>query len=159
MEFRLAKKNEISDICALYDEVRGKDFCVWNEDYPTIRDAEADYLADCLFILEYEGKIAGACSIVPQSELEGFSCFSVPDRESCEIARICIREEYRGRGLAFKMVTQLIDKVQNRGFKSVRISAEINNIPALKTYNKLGFNIVNRAALYEGEYFLLEKCF
>ncbi len=102
--FRKAKKEDASSVYALYKSVVGEEFCVWNDAYPDTLEIEADLASNNLYVLTDGEKIIGAISIVPQNELDGFECFT---SDGPEIARVVIAKEYRGKGLSYKMVSEI----------------------------------------------------
>ena len=112
--------------------------------------------AKTLFILRDGEKRLGAISAVPENELDAFGCFKVKENAK-EIARICIAPEYQGRGYAAKMVGLMINKLKEEGAAAVRISVYVKNVPAEKTYKKLGFDFLMKTELYGAEYYICEK--
>jgi ribosomal protein S18 acetylase RimI-like enzyme len=48
--------------------------------------------------------------------------------------------EYRGRGINQKIVSRLIKWSKKKGFKEIRLTVYADNIPAIKAYEKAGFN-------------------
>lgn len=110
LTFRPATACEADEVLALYQSVKGHGTCVWDDDYPTMR----------------------------------------------EIARIAVRREWRGYGLAGQMVERIADRLRNEGCHAIHLSAASANVPALKTYRKIGFCKAGEAYLYGGLYSLLE---
>lgn len=54
-----------------------------------------------------------------------------------------IKEEFRGKKLAFYLVKQATNQAKEFGFKGMQFNAvNINNRAAIKTYEKLGFQII-----------------
>ncbi len=54
------------------------------------------------------------------------------------ICDLCVKQEYRNRGLAKWLLTKLINKAANKG-KTLLISVYSNNAVALRLYNSMGF--------------------
>ncbi len=157
MEFRCAVAKDVPYVARLYESVKYTGFCVWDEEYPTQTDATQDMRAECLFVLEDQGQIIGACSIVPEHEMDHLPCWTSPHATSAEIGRIVLDRRFQGRGLAKHMVRALLEETARRGFAYVRISVEKNNAPALATYGSLGFDKVGEAPMYGAFYCLMEK--
>ncbi len=157
MIFRLARADEAKKILALYDSVRGKGFCVWDETYPTMLEVEGDLNTGNLYVLSEGEDIAGALSVMPENEMDDLGCWRVFDGTQKEIARIVVSEKYRGQGLAAKMVSSITEILKEKGFCAIHISAARANTPALKTYDKLGFEIMAEKFMYGHDYCLLEK--
>ncbi|GES58335.1 putative acetyltransferase, GNAT family [Aspergillus terreus] len=55
------------------------------------------------------------------------------------IAMLAVREEYRGRGIATKLVRMAIDAMIERGADEIALETEITNTAAIKLYERLGF--------------------
>ena len=155
-EFRKATEEDELSVLHLYKSAVGTEFCVWNEFYPTKEEFDADLASGGLFVLTEGGTVIGAVSIVPNNELDGLKCWSRTEN-TVEIARVVIDNEHRGHRLAAEMVQSVLDEILSRGFASVHLSVSDRNIPAYKTYRKLGFETVGEADMYEGHYFLCEK--
>ncbi|EEA27734.1 N-alpha-acetyltransferase 30 [Talaromyces marneffei ATCC 18224] len=55
------------------------------------------------------------------------------------IAMLAVREEYRGQGIATKLVRMAIDKMIERDADEVALETEVVNTAAMKLYERLGF--------------------
>jgi len=55
------------------------------------------------------------------------------------IAMLVVKEEYRGRGLATKLVKMAIDAMIARNADEVALETEVTNTSAIKLYENLGF--------------------
>ncbi|KAJ5095551.1 Acetyltransferase GNAT family [Penicillium alfredii] len=55
------------------------------------------------------------------------------------IAMLAVREEYRGRGIATKLVRMAIDAMIERDADEIVLETEITNTAAMKLYERLGF--------------------
>ena len=150
---RPARADELERVLALYKSVLGTPFCVWSDQYPTRLELDHDFETDNLYVLVENDTVIGAVSVVPENELDHLSCWRVRDGSQVELARIVISLDCRGRGLAALMLGELISRIN----APIHISAAVTNTPALKTYAKLGFDIVGEADLFGGRYYLLER--
>ncbi len=157
MDIRKATKSDADTVFALYRSAIGSEFSVWNEEYPGRFEIEQDLAADSLYVLTEGDAIIGAASVVPENELDDFSCWNCKDGLHKEIGRIVIAADHRGKGLAFVIVQGMVEILRQKGYRSVRLSVAKTNIPAYKTYIKAGFTPVGEAELYGGNYFLMEK--
>lgn len=156
LTLRNALPTEGDAVLSLYRSVLGEEFCVWNEYYPSRLEIDADLASEGLFVLCQGERILGAVSLVPENELDDCPGWTVTEGAR-EIARVVIAGDARGRGLGGAMVSLLLERLRQNGVPAVHLSAAVKNIPALRTYEKLGFRTAGRAALYGGDYFLLEK--
>lgn len=71
-------------------------------------------------------------------ELAGVG-FGVVDGKWLGIFNIAVHPSMRGRGVAFAINTALAQWAHQRGARSAYLQVESENLPALKLYNKLGF--------------------
>ncbi|KAJ9297790.1 hypothetical protein DTO271G3_4011 [Paecilomyces variotii] len=55
------------------------------------------------------------------------------------IAMLAVREEYRGKGIATKLVRMAIDAMIERNADEIALETEISNTAAMKLYERLGF--------------------
>ncbi|KAH8423919.1 peptide alpha-N-acetyltransferase MAK3 [Aspergillus melleus] len=55
------------------------------------------------------------------------------------IAMLAVREEFRGRGIATKLVRMAIDAMIERDADEIALETEITNTAAIKLYERLGF--------------------
>ena len=155
VNFKLAQWGDAQQVLSLYQSAKDGRFCVWNDSYPTATEIQQDLETDNLYVLTDDNKIIGAISIVPESELDDFDCWSCSN--SKEIARVVVAQEYQGRGLSYQMVENIIPILRQRGFAAIHLSVVKSNIPAYKTYIKAGFSTVGEAQIYGNSYYLMEK--
>lgn len=155
MELRRSRHGEEETILSLYRSVLGEEFCVWNEYYPGMLEIRADLASGGLWLLCNGETILGAISAIRENEMDEMSCWHIREHAR-EIARVVIGKEYRGRGLAGEMVKLLLPILRREGAESVHLSAATGNLPAVRTYEKLGFERVGEADMYEGHYYLME---
>ena len=154
--FRLARPDEKNAVLALYQTVIGTPFCVWNDAYPGMWEIEHDLAADSLFVLEEAGRLIGAASVAPENELEEQSVWT-PCEKPGELARVVVRPEMQGRALSRLLVSSVLDEMKKRGFDNVRLSVEVNHLPAQKCYLRLGFTEVGQCTMWGHSYLLMER--
>lgn len=56
-----------------------------------------------------------------------------------EITNVMISPEYRNRGLAYKMLEELLEQGRKLGVADFTLEVRASNTPAIKLYEKLGF--------------------
>ncbi len=157
MIFRQADRDDAEDVLEMYEAVKGSEFCVWNDLYPTMFEIDGDLRGGNLFVLEINGENVGAVSIVAENEMDGFGCWKYGN--AAEFARVVIKPEYQHRKLSEYMVSFILEEIGNRGYSAVHISAAKNNIPACATYRRLKFTVAGEADMYGNSYYLMEKKF
>jgi GNAT superfamily N-acetyltransferase len=99
-------------------------------------DCSRDYFlnGDQTTVLALDGdKIAGCASI---SHITIMPTFSHPTGKRAHLMNVYSDPDYRGQGIAKKMVTMLIDEAWNRGATEISLDATKMGRPL---YEKLGF--------------------
>ncbi|KAK3710002.1 N-alpha-acetyltransferase 30 [Vermiconidia calcicola] len=64
------------------------------------------------------------------------------------IAMLATKEEYRGRGIASKLVRMAVEKMIENDADEIALETEVDNIPSLRIYEKLGFLRTKRLHRY-----------
>jgi len=90
---------------------------------------------DCL-------RVGYICRVVEAGgELGGYGIMSVGAGEA-HILNICIREEYRGRGYARKVMLYLMDRARAAGMYEAFLEVRPSNTVAARLYQSMGFEQV-----------------
>ncbi len=155
LKFRKALKKEIELVYSLYQSVIGTKYCVWNAEYPSKDDIKRDIEVGNLFVFLIEGKLIGSVSIVLENEMDEFSFWKM--KNACEIARVVIHPNFQGLGLSKILIANIIKKIKNKNYQAIHLAVVKDHIPACKTYQTLGFEIVGEAKMYNNKYYLMEK--
>ncbi len=156
MELRTADAGDRQAILELYSSAVGTAGCTWDEDYPSDVFIDADISSGGLYVYTDNEKIIGAVSIVPERELDELPEWTVCDGSYCEIARVVISNEYRGRRLGFDMLSRLLDLLREQGMNSVHILVAKNNAPAIALYKRLGFEFYYEHFMFGHDYLSAE---
>ena len=156
MEFLRATEEDLNDIVSIYDQVRGRGFCVWSDSYPTAADARRDYEADCLFVLKCEGQIIGCASVEPVAEDDDLPFWKINDGTHREISRVAIASQHQGKGYAKILVKALLEELRREGIRSVHLLAAKANPPAYRTYRSLGFEFLGECYRYGADFYCCE---
>ncbi len=157
MIFRKAEKNEVQFVYSLYEEAKGREYCAWDEEYPTYELAYNDFEAGRLYVMEIDGDVAGALSVLSENEMDSLDCWRIKDGNVFEVGRIVVSLRHRGKGVAGKMVSEIIKLLKEEGGSAIHLSAASINHPAHRMYAKNSFEKVGEAELYGGFYYLLER--
>ena len=90
---------------------------------------------DCL-------RVGYVCRVVEVGgDLAGYGIMSMGAGEA-HILNVCVREEYRCRGLARKVLLYLIDRARNAGMYEAFLEVRPSNTIAARLYHSLGFEQV-----------------
>ena len=154
MIFRKAKKEDFSDILNLYNDAKKSKFCVWSDEYPSLETIKFDYQDECLYVACIDEKIVGALSVEKELELD-FDIWKVKDNV-IEITRVVVDKDNHCKNIAVYMVSNIIDICKKENIKAVHLACHPYNIPAVKTYQKLGFVFYDEVEIFNNIYNLCE---
>ena len=155
MKLRKANENDFLSVLSLYKSAIGTEGCVWDENYPSESEINADIAAGTLYVYTDGEEIVGAVSVLPENELDGLPEWKVTSGH-CEIARVVISRGRRGEGLAGGMLTELTELLRGQGVKAVHLLAAKNNPPALALYRRLGFAFYGEVFMFGHDYLMAE---
>jgi ribosomal-protein-alanine N-acetyltransferase len=74
-------------------------------------------------------------------DIAGYGIMSIGAGEA-HILNVCVRTEYRGRGLARRVLLYLIDRARNAGMYEAFLEVRPSNTTAARLYHALGFEPV-----------------
>lgn len=158
MNFTQASKKDKSEILALYRSLAGTEFCAWTEEYPGEIDIEGDLSRDGLFCLKDEkGEIAGVISIDQDENVERLTCWSKELQPSAELSRIGVRVENQNQGIARKLLQHAMEELRRRGKRSVHLLVCKTNKKAIRSYEKLNFEVVGECQMFGEDWWCYEK--
>ncbi len=150
-----ALTEDIAEVCAIYESVKGGRYCPWNENYPTRSEAEADVAAGTLYVLKSGEEILGCISIEPKAEDDDLA-WQICDGDHREIARVAISPNHQGKGLAKAMVSMLISEMKIQKISSLHLLVAKSNPPAIHTYTSNGFEIIGECYRYDTDFYIAE---
>lgn len=158
MKFMKATKTDEAEILALYRSLAGTEFCAWTENYPNEIEIEGDLSRDALFCLrDTDGRIVGVISIDDDKEVEKLPCWSEALKPAAELSRLGVRVESQNQGIARQLLQYGMDELKARGYKSVHFLVCKTNKKAIRSYDKLHFNIVGECELFWENWWCYEK--
>ena len=67
-----------------------------------------------------------------------------------ELTYIGVRPDQRGRGVGKRLLNAFVEASRSRGYRSIALSVEQENLPAVSLYEKRGFKVVS--TFREGRY-------
>jgi ribosomal protein S18 acetylase RimI-like enzyme len=155
--FRKADLGDIEKILALYEDVRGGEFCVWDEGYPNRERAEEDISSGGLYVLSRGGEILASASVEPETEDDDLPEWRICDGTHREVARVAVASAHQGKGLAKQIMGLLSDALRAEGARSIHLLAGKKNAPAVRTYRALGFDFIGECRRYNADYYVCEK--
>lgn len=158
MRFERAKAEDKENILALYRLLAGTEFCAWTQDYPGEEDIEGDLSRDALFCLrDEEGEIIGVISVDHDEEVDRLPCWSEKLKPAAELSRLGVRVERQNQGIARRLLMEGMAELKRQGMKGVHFLVCKTNQKAIRSYDKLNFDIVGECALFGEEWWCYEK--
>jgi [ribosomal protein S18]-alanine N-acetyltransferase len=91
------------------------------------------------YVIKSRDKIVGYCIyyLKPALSLKGFEKQSV-------ICSIATDRNFRGRGFAERLLKSSIEEMKVNGISSILLYVNINNLPAIQLYEKIGFREIKQ---------------
>ena len=102
-----------------------------------------------LYVLSDGDEIA-ACVIANDEKVEGYADapWQVDSDDIIVLHVLAVHPEYRGKGLARRLVENVIEQERKAGKKALRLDVIENNTTAERLYQKLGFRYIQTKTLY-----------
>ena len=156
-EIVMATEEDRDEILSLYRAQIGREYCPWNEEYPSNEAIDWDLSRDALFVMKVNGKIKAAVSIEEDEEADSLSCWDKKLEPVGELARMTVLPEEQSKGLGRIMLQFGMDELKRRGFKGIHILVNKNNTKAIRCYAVFGFCMVGECYMYEQDFLCYER--
>lgn len=142
---------------ALYKAQIGREYCPWNEGYPSNEAIDWDLSRDALFVLKMNGKIKAAVSIEEDEEVDLLSCWDKNLVPVGELARLAVLPDEQNKGIGRIVLKFGMDELKRRGFNGIHILVNKYNVKAIRCYAVFGFCMVGECHLYDQDFLCYEK--
>lgn len=153
-----AEKEDFEEIGMLYDTMRGRQFCTWDEGYPSGELLLADIEKGKLYVVKNSNSvIVAAVSICHDADIDKLPCWMGETEKAISFMRLVVAAPYQNQGIARLVLSLAMNQVKRHGVTSVRFLVGKNNVPALCSYRKLQFDEVGEADLFGEEWLCFEK--
>ncbi len=147
-------------VMVLYRSQIGTPGCTWDEHYPTPALLARDIAAGNAYVMRDEaGVVVATIAIDQDEEVDSLPCWSGKRGEYRELARLCVKRELQGRGIARQMLSFGMEELRRRGCLGVHFLVSPDNPKALASYRVFGFENLGTAQLYGQSWFCYEKRF
>jgi len=87
-----------------------------------------------LLVARVDGRVAGCVAIKPH------------DAQVCELKRLYVRPDVRGRGVGEQLVQRAVDDARSIGYDRIILDSHISMTSAHAIYRSLGFRVVTAPA-------------
>ncbi|MCR5503736.1 MAG: GNAT family N-acetyltransferase [Lachnospiraceae bacterium] len=152
-----ATEEDRKEILALYTMQVGREFCPWDEDYPSNETIDYDLKRDALFVLKEGGVIKAAISVEEDEAVDSLTCWDESLAPEGELARLAVLPEEQNKGLGRIMLKFGMDELRRRGFRGIHILVGKHNEKAIRSYAVFGFRNVGECRLYDEDFLCYEK--
>jgi len=99
-------------------------------------------------LFEQAVKSTKYCAVIEeQNEILGYGILSYVVGEA-ELLNLCIAPAYQGKGLARKLLENLIDHATLQDNHEMYLEVRVTNAPAIALYEGIGFNEIGRRKNY-----------
>ena len=157
MELVLAKESDLNSVFVLYEAAKKTKYCIWDEDYPTKDNIEYDFKYDCLYVLKDKERVIGALSINYENEYDDIPDLWLYTKNPFEIARVVVDPNYQNKGIGELMINEICKILCEKGAYCIHLAVAVNNLPAVRLYDKCGFLQDCTTYMYENYYYFYEK--
>ena len=147
MRYRLAKENELQELCELYDRIilqqQYDEYGPgWTKDvYPARSDLKDHLNKDLVYVMDEEGKLVGAGVIsLHEDEMykKGKWSRKLKDEEVAVLHLFGIDPAFRGKGYTQEFLKYIIEET-GKTSRAIHLDVVKGNIPAYRVYEKAGF--------------------
>lgn len=156
-EIVMATEEDRNEILSLYKAQIGREYCPWDEHYPSNESIDYDFSRDALFVLKVNGSIKAAISVEEDEEVDRLACWDKTLAPEGELARLAVLPDEQNRGLGRIMLQFGMDELKRRGFKGIHILVNKHNAKAIKCYAVFGFRVVGECHMYEQDFLCYER--
>ena len=138
----MATEEDREEILSLYKAQIGREFCPWDEEYPSNETIDGDLSREALFILKIDNEIKAAISIEKDEAVDILPCWDKNLAPAAELARLAVLPSEQNKGFGRIMLKFGMDELKKRGFKSVHFLVNKYNKKAISCYSVFGFRVV-----------------
>ena len=153
----LATEKDRSQILGLFKAQKGREYCAWDEGYPSDETISFDLSRDALYVMKENGKVIAAISIEEDEDVDKLDCWNRDLFPGGELARVAVDPSMQSRGIGRQMMEHGLKALKERGYKSTHFLVNKYNVKAIKCYAAFGFNVVGECFMYDQDFFCYEK--
>ena len=159
MEYNIIMATEADreELLALYKSQLGREFCPWDEEYPSNESIDYDLSRDAVFVMKMDGRIVAAVSLEEDEAVDRLDCWDPDMQPVGELARVAVLPQEQSRGLGRIMLQFGMDELKRRGYKGIHMLVNKYNTKAIRCYAVFGFRVVGECYMYEQDYLCYEK--
>jgi len=158
--FRPAAASDLDAVAALYLRCartgRENGTSDWDDDYPDRSFAADDLQAGGLYVLERDGTVIAAVTMLPTDDLDELD-LPWTDVPHCALMRLAVEPALQGHGIGGQMTRLISDEARKRGYHATRHMSAADNVASTPLYRRLGYREVGTARLYDIDFICFER--
>ena len=161
MEVRRGTAQDVDEVAALYDELidyleHHINYPGWIKGiYPTRKDAIDGINEERLFVAIEDGKIVGTVILRHEPEV-GYNLADwhndLEYKEIFVVYTFAVHPQFLNQGIGKHLMEFVIEYAIQMNMKAVRLDVYEKNVPAIRLYEKLGFQYIDTVDLGYGKY-------
>lgn len=161
LEFRKGTGQDLDELEQLYVEVidyldSHTNYPCWVKGvYPNRDSAVEGIEEDSLFVACADGRIVGTV-ILRQKQEPAYEQvdwhMELDEKDIFVIHTLAIHPDYMHQGMGKRLMETVLSYAEEMGIKAVRLDVVCDNIPAIRLYEKCGFEYIDTVDLGLGEY-------
>ena len=145
MEFMIARKEHLEEMCRITDEAKAQlrrlGLDQWQKGYPSREVWVNDIAEEGAWVAVENGRVLGVFAFqttpdVSYGEIDGAWLTDAP---YASMHRVCVSDDCKGKGVAGKMFAHGFALARQLGFASMRIDTHPGNLPMQTALKKSGF--------------------
>lgn len=133
---RLYEKGDEPAICAVIRTIFDEFGFTWEDGgyNSDTEDVQAFYVdaGGAFWVMEVDGKVVGTGGYMPEGE------------GVCELCRLYLAKEYRGRGLGRRFYEYIVERCREAGFVKMEIWSDVKLTDAHKLYERSGAQFIGQ---------------
>lgn len=133
-KLRDMRREDFDEMMQIYRQSLEKGNVTFTTDVPSYEAWDAAHIAECRYVYEIDGKVAGYTMIAPTSKRE-------PYRGVVELS-IFVDNKYLGMGIGTKMLTHLCEETEKRGYWTLYSAIFSVNEASIALHKKCGFRVI-----------------
>ncbi|MDD6886927.1 MAG: GNAT family N-acetyltransferase [bacterium] len=161
MQIRKGTTEDIEAVSALYDDVNDyleshTNFPGWRKGiYPAREDAALGVSEGGLFVAAMDGRIVGTFILRHQPEA-GYALVDwqshLDEQQVLVLYTFAVHPQYLHQGIGKKMLEYILAHAAQAQVRAIRLDVYEKNVPAIRLYEKLGFQYMDTVDLGYGMY-------
>ena len=160
LTYETASPADHAALMRFYRALTGTEYCMWDDEYPDADETAEDLengLVRCL--RAPDGALAAVISVEPgDEEFNALPVWKNPGR-CAVLARLGVAAACQGRGLARRMMEEVLADCKNAGCDGVRFIVHVDHAPAIALYRSLNVQFLGKASLYDLDWYCCELMF